>query len=54
MKTAAIVQSSYLPWKGYFDLIHDADIFKVLRPIAELLRKKLKKSEKILESLGKE
>lgn len=34
--------------------IHDHDIFKVLRPIAELLRKKLKRSEKLLESLGKE
>ena len=34
--------------------IHDHDIFKVLRPIAELLRKKLKKSERILESLGRE
>ena len=33
--------------------IHDHDIFKILRPIAELLRKKLKKSEKILESLSK-
>ena len=37
----------------YYDL-HDHDIFKVLRPIAELLRKKLKRSEKLLESLGKE
>ena len=34
--------------------IHDQDIFKILRPIAELLRKKLKKSEKILESLGRD
>jgi ArsR family transcriptional regulator len=34
--------------------VHDHDIFKLLRPITELLRKKLKKSEKILESLGKE
>ncbi len=33
--------------------IHDHDIFKVLRPIAELLKKKLKKSEKILETLAK-
>ncbi len=24
---AVILQSSYLPWKGYFDLIHDADVF---------------------------
>lgn len=22
-----IIQSNYLPWKGYFDLIHDADLF---------------------------
>ena len=22
-----VLQSSYLPWKGYFDLIHDSDIF---------------------------
>jgi hypothetical protein len=25
--TAAIVQSSYLPWKGYFDLLRSADVF---------------------------
>ena len=23
----AICQSNYLPWKGYFDLIHDVDVF---------------------------
>jgi len=34
--------------------LHDHDIFKVLRPIAELLRKKLRRSEKLLESLAKE
>ena len=34
--------------------IHDQDIYKVLRPIAELLRKKFKKSEKLLRHLGKE
>lgn len=27
MKTVVILQSNYLPWKGYFDLIHDADLF---------------------------
>ncbi len=27
MTTAVILQSSYIPWKGYFDLIHDADVF---------------------------
>ena len=24
---AAILQSNYIPWKGYFDLIHDVDLF---------------------------
>ncbi|KAF1036039.1 MAG: hypothetical protein GAK35_04125 [Herbaspirillum frisingense] len=27
MKTVAIVQSNYIPWKGYFDLIASADEF---------------------------
>ena len=27
MKTIAILQSNYIPWKGYFDLIHDVDEF---------------------------
>lgn len=27
---AVINQSNYLPWKGYFDLIHDADTFVIL------------------------
>lgn len=22
-----VIQSNYIPWKGYFDLIHDADVF---------------------------
>jgi hypothetical protein len=26
-RTVAIVQSSYIPWKGYFDLMHSADLF---------------------------
>jgi ArsR family transcriptional regulator len=37
----------------YYNL-QDHDIFKVLRPVAEVLRKKLRRSEKLLESLGKE
>jgi WbqC-like protein family len=24
---AAIIQSNYIPWKGYFDIIHDVDLF---------------------------
>jgi len=27
MKTVVVLQSNYMPWKGYFDLIHDADLF---------------------------
>ncbi len=27
MTRVVINQSAYLPWKGYFDLIHDADVF---------------------------
>lgn len=27
MKSLVILQSNYIPWKGYFDLIHDADEF---------------------------
>ena len=27
MTTVAVLQSNYIPWKGYFDIIHDADIF---------------------------
>jgi len=27
MKKIAIIQSSYIPWKGYFDIIHDVDNF---------------------------
>ena len=27
MKTVVVLQSNYLPWKGYFDLISDADVF---------------------------
>ena len=27
MRRVAICQSNYIPWKGYFDLIHDVDVF---------------------------
>lgn len=27
MKKIAVLQSNYIPWKGYFDIIHDADEF---------------------------
>ncbi len=28
--SCAIIQSSYIPWRGYFDLIHQADVFVFL------------------------
>ena len=27
MNTVVVLQSNYIPWKGYFDLVNDADIF---------------------------
>lgn len=27
MKTGVILQPSYIPWRGYFDLVHEADVF---------------------------
>lgn len=27
MKKVVVLQSNYIPWKGYFDLVHDADLF---------------------------
>jgi hypothetical protein len=26
-KTVAVLQSNYIPWKGYFDIIHEVDLF---------------------------
>ncbi len=30
MKTVAILQSNYIPWKGYFDIINRCDLFVIL------------------------
>lgn len=30
MKKVAIIQSNYIPWKGYFDIIRDVDVFVFL------------------------
>lgn len=27
MTRVAVLQSNYIPWKGYFDIIHDVDVF---------------------------
>ncbi len=38
MKTAVILQSSYIPWKGYFDLIRLADEFILLDDVQYTVR----------------
>lgn len=37
MKVACI-QSSYIPWKGYFDIIHDVDVFVFLDDVQMTMR----------------
>ena len=53
LRDAGILISRQERTTVYYD-IKNADIFNVLRPIAEMLRKKLKESEEILATLGKE
>jgi WbqC-like protein family len=36
--TVAIIQSSYIPWKGYFDIIHDVDEFIFLDEVQYTVR----------------
>lgn len=36
--TVAIIQSSYIPWKGYFDIIHDVDEFIFLDDVQYTVR----------------
>lgn len=38
MPTAAIIQSNYIPWKGYFDIIHDVDVFVFLDDVQFTVR----------------
>lgn len=37
MKTIIIFQSNHIPWKGYFDLINDADEFISLDDVSLFL-----------------
>ncbi|MFA5092448.1 MAG: metalloregulator ArsR/SmtB family transcription factor [Candidatus Omnitrophota bacterium] len=53
LREAGILKSRQQGTVIYYD-IEDHIIFHVLRPIAEMLRKKLKKTESVLSSLGKE
>lgn len=38
MSEVAIIQSSYIPWKGYFDIIHEVDVFIFLEDTQYTLR----------------
>jgi hypothetical protein len=37
-RTVAIIQSSYIPWKGYFDIIHEVDEFIFLDDVQYTVR----------------
>lgn len=53
LKETGILKSRQQGTAIYYG-IEDHEIFQVLRPIAEMLRKKLKKTAMVLNSLGKE
>ena len=53
LKEADILKSKQQGTVIYYS-IEDAEIFQVLRPVAEMLRKKLRKTEIALKTLGKE
>ena len=52
LRQAGILSSRQEKVSVYY-FIKDRDIYKILRPIAEILRKKLKESEIVLSQLGK-
>lgn len=53
LRDAGILSSRQEKTTVYYD-ISDHDIYLVLRPIAVMLRKKFKASEKVLNTLGKD
>ena len=53
LRNMGILSSRQQKTMVYYDIV-DHDIFHVLRPIAVMLRKKFKASEKLLNNLGKE
>lgn len=53
LRDAGILQSRQERTTVYYS-IRDHDVFQVLRPIAVVLRKKFKESERVLATLGKE
>lgn len=53
LKDAGILASRQERTTVYYG-IRDHDIFNILRPVAVMLRKKFKESERVLATLGKE
>lgn len=53
LREGGILKSRQVGTIIFYD-IESRDIFNVLRPVAEMLRRKLKRTEKVLDSLGKE
>ena len=51
MSSVAIIQSNYLPWKGYFDIIHDVDTFIFLED-AQYTKEDWRNRNKIKTPLG--
>lgn len=51
MKKCAIVQSSYIPWKGYFDLINSVDEFVLLDDV-QYTKRDWRSRNQILTSMG--
>jgi WbqC-like protein family len=51
MTTVVVLQSNYLPWRGYFDLIHDCDLF-VFYDCVQYTRQDWRNRNKIKTSAG--
>jgi hypothetical protein len=51
MKKVAIIQSNYIPWKGYFDIIHDVDCFIFLDDV-QYTNRDWRNRNKIKSNLG--
>lgn len=53
MTKIAIIQSNYIPWKGYFDIIHEVDIFVFLDDV-QMTKRDWRTRNKIKTSNGTE
>jgi hypothetical protein len=51
LKTLAVIQSSYIPWKGYFDLIRRADLL-ILFDTVQFTRRDWRSRNRILTKDG--